>query len=82
MNKSLEREQRILARLETKLEKATHAADGALEQWISYCPLEGFSQKKDEELYKSWTRRHEICQRVLIQRDGALERVAELKKDE
>ena len=77
----LEREERILARLETKLEKATHAADGALELWLSYTPLEGFSQKKDQELYASWTRRHEICQRVLIQRDGALERVKEMKKE-
>ena len=81
MNKSLEREERILARLETKLEKARIAADGALEHWISYLPLSGYSPKKDRELCASWTRKYEIYKRVLIQRDGALERVAELKKE-
>lgn len=80
MNKSLEREERILAMLEIKVEKTQIAADGALEMWLSYNPVSGYSQKKDLELYRSWDRRNEIYKRVLIQRDGALERVAELKK--
>ena len=79
---SLEREQRILAMLDKKVEKAFTAAEGALEQWVSYNPIEGYSQNKDLELYRSWDRRNEIYKRVLIQRDGALERVAELKKQE
>ena len=77
---SLEREQRILARLDTKLEKANDAAEGALEQWVSYNPISGFSHKKDAALHQDWCRRLEIYKRVQIQREASALRVEELKK--
>ena len=79
MTNSLEREERILTRLTTKAEKAQHAADGALEMWLSYNPTSGFSQIKDQELHDSWARKNEIVKRIVIQRDGSAERVEELK---